>query len=96
MQNGKRFFQGRDQRRASTVIDAGFCSLLKNLLQVGQSVKYFSYNLRIREKTYPDGPARCEGEGRIFRILLILLDRTLPQIEGDVSVPLFAHALLGF
>ena len=71
-------------------------TLLKILLQVGQSVKYFSYNLRIREKTYPDGPARCEEEGIIFRIRLVLLDRTLPQIEDDVSVSLFAHALLGF
>ena len=73
-----------------------YITLLENLLQVGQSVKYFSYNLRIREKTSPEGPARCEEKGRVFRILLVLLDRTHPQIEDDVSVPLFAHALLGF
>lgn len=71
------------------------CHIIRKFLRF-RTYRNISYNLRIWEKTYPDGPARCEEEGRIFRILLVLLDRTLPQIEDDVSVPLFAHALLGF
>jgi len=39
MQNGKRFFQGRDQKRTCTVIDTGFC--LHNSLEkfvAGQTI----------------------------------------------------------
>ena len=47
-------------------------------------------------RTIPDNLVRCGERGRAFCIPLALLDRVHPQTEDGVSVPLFAHALLGF
>ena len=64
MQNGKRFFQGREQRRTCTVIDAGFC--LHNSLGkfvAGRTIgKVFFLQSAYTGKDFSRGPCKVRGE----------------------------------
>ena len=98
MQSNKDF--SRDEKKKNRIsIDAGFClhnSLVKSV--VGQTYDRVSFLQSACMGKYPcpDNPVRCGERGRAFCIPLVLLDRVHPQTEDGVSVPLFAHASLGF